>query len=140
MLVALVLAARRRPPEAVITIGSARGRPGLAIHPWRGHSSTTAVAWLLLALILIFGLYEIGRSNYYAAGFLLGGGLAMACVGWCRATAMLAIGGGSLYLLVTTGSAPAIGTASEAVAVVLGSAVVIWMTRKSLDKKQYRGY
>ena len=56
------------------------------------------------------------------------------------AWAMLAIGGGSLYLLVTTGSAPAIGTASVAVAVVLGSAVVIWMTRKSLYKKQYRGY
>jgi hypothetical protein len=57
-------------------------------------------------------------------------------VGWT----MLAIGGGSLYLLVTTGSAPAIGFAPAAVAVVLGSAALIWVTRRSLYKKQYRRY
>ena len=51
---------------------------------------------------------------------------------------MLAVGGGSLYLLVTTRSAPAIGSASVAVAVVLGSAAVIWLTRRSLYKKQFR--
>ena len=53
---------------------------------------------------------------------------------------MLAIGGGSLYLLVTTGSAPAIGSTPAAIAVVLGSAALIWVTRRSLYKKQYRGY
>jgi len=51
---------------------------------------------------------------------------------------MLAVGGGSLYLLVTTGTAPAIGSAPVAGAVVLGSAALIWVTRKSLYKKEYR--
>ena len=50
------------------------------------------------------------------------------------------MGGGSLYLLVTTGTAPAIDSAPVASAVVLGSAALIWVTRRSLYKKQYRGY
>jgi hypothetical protein len=84
--ISLVLTKRRRRPEAVVTLGSARGRPGLAIHPWRGHWFATAVGWLLLALIVLFGLYELKVHNYYAAVFLLGGGLMMGYVGWCRAT------------------------------------------------------
>ncbi|TQM57380.1 hypothetical protein [Humibacillus xanthopallidus] len=57
-------------------------------------------------------------------------------VGW----ALLAVSAGSLYLLATTGSAPAIGSAPLAVLVVIGSAALIWATRKSLYKKKYRGY
>lgn len=86
MVLSLVLSARRRSPEAVITLGEARGRPGLAIHPWRGgHWLTTAVGRLLLALIVLFALSAIESSNY-AAGLLLVGALLMGYVGWCRAT------------------------------------------------------
>jgi hypothetical protein len=57
-------------------------------------------------------------------------------LGW----AMLALGGGSMYLLMTTGSAPVIDSTPAAIGVVLGSAALIWVTRRSLYKKQYRGY
>jgi len=57
-------------------------------------------------------------------------------IGWT----MLAVGGGSLYLLVTAGTAPAINSTPVAAAVVLGSVALIWVTRRSLYKKQYRGY
>ena len=58
------------------------------------------------------------------------------CIGW----ALLAIGGGSLHLLATTGSAPAIGSVPLALGVTVGAAAVIWLTRRSMYKKQYRGY
>ena len=86
MVVALVLGKRRRRPEDVVILGSARGRSGLAIHPWRGHWFATSVSWLLLALIVFFGLYALSSSNYAAAMFVLGGGLVMGYVGWCRVT------------------------------------------------------
>ena len=61
---------------------------------------------------------------------------ALQMVGWV----LLAIGAGSLFLLVTTGSAPAIGSfALAAVATVVGAAL-IWFTRRSMYKKQYRDY
>ena len=85
MVAAVALLWRRRPPEAVVTVGTVRGQRGLAIHPWRGHWFSTAVAWLLLALLVIWGLSEIG-SNNYAAGFFLVCALLMGYVGWCRVT------------------------------------------------------
>ena len=85
MVAAVALLWRRRPPEAVVTAGTVRGQRGLAIHPWRGHWFSTAVAWLLLALLVIWGLSQIG-SNNYAAGFFLVCALLMGYVGWCRVT------------------------------------------------------
>lgn len=82
---AVALLWRRRPPEAVVTVGTVRGQRGLAVHPWRGHWFSTAVAWLLLVLLVIWGLSEIG-SNNYAAGFFLACGLLLGYVGWCRVT------------------------------------------------------
>src|SRR6188508_1669928 len=55
MVAAVALLWRRRPPEAVVTADTVRGQRGLAIHPWRGHWFSTAVAWLLLALLVIWG-------------------------------------------------------------------------------------
>ena len=52
---------------------------------------------------------------------------------------MLALGGGLLFLFAN-GSAPAFGSTSLAVAAVLGSAVLIWVTRRSMDNNEYRGY
>ncbi len=85
LLVAAALLFRRRPDEVVVTVGTVRGQRGLAIHPWRGHWLTAAVACLMIALILVWGVSQIG-SNNSAAGFFLIGGLLMAYVGWCRAT------------------------------------------------------
>ena len=62
--------------------------------------------------------------------------LVLQVLGWT----MLAIGGGSMYLLMTTGSARAIDSTPAVIGVVLGSAALIWVTRRSLYKKQYRGY
>ena len=90
--------------------GHHRTQRRFALKPmWPGpHRNTRAVRW-----VVEFVLQVVGR-------------------------AMLAVGGGSLYLLVTTGTAPAIGSAPVAGAVVLGSAALIWVTRKSLYKKEYR--
>ena len=85
MVLSVVLGWRRRPADAVVTLGTARGRPGLAVHPWRGHWVSGAVGRLLLALLVLWGLSRIG-SNTYAAGLLLIGALPMGYVGWCRAT------------------------------------------------------
>lgn len=86
MAVALALGAGRRRPEAVVTLGSARGRPGLAVHPGRGHWITKATAGLIIGLIVLLGLWEIRSANYYAAAFFVGSGLFMAYLGWCRLT------------------------------------------------------
>ena len=60
--------------------------------------------------------------------------LSIQCVGW----ALLTIGAGSVYLLVTTGSAPALGSLPLALTACVLGAVLIWVTRRSLYKKQYR--
>ncbi|TCM47901.1 hypothetical protein [Kribbella sp. VKM Ac-2568] len=86
MAVSLALGARRRPPDVVVTLGTARGRSGLAVHPWRGHWTTQAMGGLIIGLIVLMGLWEIGSSNYYAAAFFVGSGLLMAYLGWCRLT------------------------------------------------------
>ena len=44
-----------------------------------------------------------------------------------------------MYLLMSTGSAPVIDSRPAAVGVLLGSAALIWVTRRTLYKKQYRG-
>jgi hypothetical protein len=85
MVLSVVLRWRRRPPDEVVTHGRARGRPGLAVHPWRGHWVSGAVGWLLLGLLVLWGLLAMG-SNSYAAGLLLVCALPMCYVGWCRAT------------------------------------------------------
>ena len=56
VLLSLVLGWRRRPAEAVIQVGTVRGRAGLAVHPWRGHWLQIAVGWLLFALLVVWGL------------------------------------------------------------------------------------
>ena len=85
MLLSLVLGWRRRPAEAVIQVGTVRGRAGLAVHPWRGHWLQIAVGWLLLALLVVWGLSFLG-SSALASGLILLCGLLMGYVGWCRAT------------------------------------------------------
>jgi hypothetical protein len=62
--------------------------------------------------------------------------LSIQCVGW----ALFAIGVGSLYLLVTTGSAPALGSVPLALTVSVVGAATIWLTRRSLYKRKYRDY
>ena len=73
MVAAVALLWRRRPPEAVITVGTVGGQRGLAIHPWRGHWLTKAVACLLLGLLVIWGLSQIGSNNYAATLFWAAG-------------------------------------------------------------------
>ncbi len=278
----VVLARHRRQPQEVVTTGSAHGRAGMAIHPWRGHRLTLALAWVLALGVIALGLSYL-RSSLPAAAFFLAVGLFFAYLGWCRATGRagdgtltltpegihqlwagsevfvpwddvrglvtsradfivettrpvvpvhhlppflsprrvvtegavslprrnlpplpfqemvelyatspvardglatddvvrrardilaealrtptpqrrvtappvrvlvefvlqviswvaLAVAGGSLYLIATTGSAPVIDSAPVALVVALASAAVIWVTRRSLYKKQYRGY
>jgi hypothetical protein len=282
--VPLALSLHRRRVDEVITSGSARGRQGVAIHPWRGHPATRFLSWVLALAVVALGLSYLGTSPF-ATAVVVAVGAFLLYLSWARATgragdatitltpegihqlyagsevfipwddvcglvttptdlivettepvvpahhmppflgrrtivaagavslptrslaplpypemielystsepardelgtdevvqrtraaladllrqsppaalrvdgrrslrwlvelvgqvvgwAMLAIGGGSLYLLVTTGSAPAIDSAPLALAVVLGSAALIWLTRRSLYARQYRGY
>ncbi|WP_404386472.1 hypothetical protein LL946_07840 [Knoellia locipacati] len=81
----IALSMRRRPVDDVITRGSARGRDGLAIHPWRGHPVVLVLGWVLVAGVVALGLWYLPSAPYAAAFCLVGGGL-MGYVGWARAT------------------------------------------------------
>jgi hypothetical protein len=86
MVLSAALMWSRRPVDVVVTLGTARGRSGLAVHPWRGHWLTQATAVLIVGLIVLGGGAELTSGDYYAAGFLLGSGLLMTYLGWCRLT------------------------------------------------------
>src|SRR3954447_16937900 len=81
----IALALHRRPPEEVVTTGSARGRAGMAIHPWRGHRASSPVSWVLAAGVTALGLYFLGSSAYAAAVFI-GAGLYLLYLLWARTT------------------------------------------------------
>jgi hypothetical protein len=85
LLVPILLSRHRRPPAEVVTTGSAQGRAGMSIHPWRGHQATTAAAWVVTAAVLALGLWFLG-SSLYAAAFLLVAALVMAYLLWSRMT------------------------------------------------------
>ncbi|CAN7243568.1 hypothetical protein [Knoellia sp. LjRoot47] len=80
----LVLSRRRRPVDEVITRGSAHGRDGLAVHPWRGHPSLDVVAWVFVAVVLGLGVFYLLGGQPYAAAFCLVGGGLMAYIVWAR--------------------------------------------------------
>jgi hypothetical protein len=53
--------------DVVVTPGTARGRPGLALHPWRGHWLTQATGGLLVALIVLEGVATLWSGSYGTA-------------------------------------------------------------------------
>ena len=81
----IALALHRRSPQDVVTTGSAHGRPGMAIHPWRGHRFTVVLAWVLTVGVTILGISYVGSSVYAAVSFIAAG-LFFAYLGWARAT------------------------------------------------------
>ena len=81
----IALARHRRKPEEVVTTGSAHGRPGMAIHPWRGHRFTIVLVWVLALGVTTLGLSFLG-SSLYAAAFFIAAGLFFLYLGWARAT------------------------------------------------------
>ncbi len=81
----IALALHRRKPEEVVRAGSSHGRPGMAIHPWRGHRYTIALVWVFVFGVIALGLSYIGSSPY-AAAFFIAAGLFFLYLGWARAT------------------------------------------------------
>ena len=81
----IALARHRRQPQEVVATGSAHGRPGMAIHPWRGHRLTVALGWVLALGVTALGLFYLG-SSLYAAALFLAAGLFFVYLGWARAT------------------------------------------------------
>ena len=81
----IALALHRRKPEEVVRTGSAHGRPGMAIHPWRGHRFGITLAWVLALAVTILGLSYLD-SSLYGAGFFIAAGLFFLYLGWARAT------------------------------------------------------
>lgn len=81
----VVLARHRRTPHEVVTTGSVHARPGMAIHPWRGHRLTIVLAWVLALGVTIVGLSYLGSSPYAAALFIAAGVLLL-YLSWARAT------------------------------------------------------
>jgi len=81
----MALALHRRPPQELVAAGSAHGRPGMAIHPSRGHRSTVALGWVLALGVTALGLFYLG-SSLYAAALFLAAGLFFLYLGWARAT------------------------------------------------------
>ena len=81
----IALALHRRKPEEVVRTGSVHGRPGMAIHPWRGHRFLIALAAILALGVTTLGLSYLG-SSLYAAAFFTAAGLFFLYLGWARAT------------------------------------------------------
>ena len=81
----IALALHRRKPEEVVRPGSAHGRPGMAIHPWRGHRFGIALAWVIGLGVTALGLSFLSSSPYAAAVFIAAG-LFFLYLGWARAT------------------------------------------------------
>ena len=82
----IALSRRRRPLDEVVTRGAARGRDGLAVHPWRGHPSLHIVAWVVVLAVLVLGVFFLLGGQPYSAMFCLVGGGLMAYISWARAT------------------------------------------------------
>jgi len=85
VVVPIALSLHRRPPEEVVTTGSARGRAGMAVHPWRGHRASGPMSWALAAGVTALGLYFLGSSSYAAAVFIAAG-LCLLYLVWARTT------------------------------------------------------
>ena len=83
--VPIAMALHRRKPDEVVTTGSVHGRPGMAIHPRRGHRLTIVLAWVLALGVTTLGLSYLG-SSLYAAAFFTAAGLFLLYLGWARAT------------------------------------------------------
>jgi hypothetical protein len=81
----VVLARHRRQPQEVVTVGSAHGHPGMAIHPWRGHRLNIVLAWVMALGVTSLGLSFLGSSPY-AAAFFIAAGLFFIYLGWSRAS------------------------------------------------------
>ncbi|TQM57381.1 hypothetical protein [Humibacillus xanthopallidus] len=81
----LVLNWRRRPAESVITTGTARGRTGMAVHPWRGHPHIMVAGWLMVVGVAALGVMALGEFPW-AAGLLLLGAALLAYLAWARTT------------------------------------------------------
>ncbi len=60
--VPIAMALHRRKPDEVVTTGSVHGRPGMAIHPRRGHGLTIGLAWVLAFWVTTLGLSYLGSS------------------------------------------------------------------------------
>jgi hypothetical protein len=85
VVVPIALSWHPRPPEAIVTRGAARGRGGMAIHPWRGHPAVVPLSWILAAGVLALGLWYVGSSPYAAVTFIVIG-LYLLYIMWARAT------------------------------------------------------
>ena len=83
--VPVLLSVRRRAVEEVVTLKSADGTYGLAIHPERGHRLLP-----LLARAFALGMVAVGvaylRSAPYAAAFFFVAGALLVYLSWARAT------------------------------------------------------
>jgi len=85
LIAVIVLDNRRRPLESVITTGRARGRTGLALHPWRGHPRIMVAGWIMIAGVAALGVVALGRYPYAAVLLFLAAAV-MAYIGWARVT------------------------------------------------------
>ncbi len=83
--VPIAMALHRRKPDEVVTTGSVHGRPGMAIHPRRGHRLTIGLVWVLALGVTTLGLSYLG-SSLYAAALFTAAGLFLLYLGWARAT------------------------------------------------------
>jgi len=81
----IALALHRRQPQEVVTAGSAHGRPGMAIHPWRGRRFTIVLAWVLALGVAALGPSYLG-SSLYAAALFIAAGVFLLCLGSARVT------------------------------------------------------
>ncbi|MDQ0372636.1 hypothetical protein [Cellulomonas humilata] len=83
--VPVLLSVRRRAVDEVVTVGSADGTRGLAIHPERGHRLLPVLAWAFAFGMLAVGVAYLRSAPYAAALFLVVGAL-FVYLGWARAT------------------------------------------------------
>ena len=83
--VPVVLSARPRPVQDVVTPGSAGGAPGLMIHPERGHWLLQPMGWVFIGGLCALGVWYLGSAPYAAAFFLVASAYLLYS-GWAHAT------------------------------------------------------